>query len=203
MSPKQNHIVQAQKIFRFHGGILRTTEAIRLGIHPKTLYSMRDMNILEQLGRGLYRLTDFPPLSNQDLVTVAKRVPRGVVCLISALAFHEMTTQIPHQVDLAMERGAEPPRLKHPPIKIYWFKGKAYSEGIKIYEIDTISVKVYEPEKTVADCFKFRNKIGLDIALEALKAWRDRKNSNIDKLMYYARICRIEKVIQPYLEAIL
>ena len=180
-----------------------TPTALTGGIHPRTLYAMRDAGVLERLSRGLYRLADLPPLSNQDLVTVALKAPGGVVCLISALAFHEITTQIPHVVHLAMQRGAESPRLTHPPIRIYWFKGKAFSEGIEIHKVDGFQVRIYNAEKSVVDCFKYRNKIGLDVAIEALRLCWQRKHPTVDKLMHFARICRVEKVMRPYLEAIL
>ena len=194
---------RAIKVFRRHGGVLRTSEAIRLGIHPRTLYAMRDAGVLECLSRGLYRIADLPHLSNPDLVAVALKVPTGVICLISALAYHELTTQIPHEVYLALPRGAEPPRLDHPPIRIFWFTGKAFAEGIDTHEVDGVPVRIYGVEKTLADCFKYRNKIGLDTAVEALKAYVSGRRIDIDKLMVYARTCRVEKVMRPYLEALL
>ena len=194
---------RAIKVFRRHGGVLRTSEAIRLGIHPRTLYAMRDAGVLECLSRGLYRIADLPHLSNPDLVAVALKVPTGVICLISALAYHELTTQIPHEVYLALPRGAEPPRLDHPPIRIFWFTGKAFAEGIDTHEVDGVPVRIYGVEKTLTDCFKYRNKIGLDTAVEALKGYVSGRRIDIDKLMVYARICRVEKVMRPYLEALL
>ncbi len=202
MSKNREHFKKAKAIFQRHGGALRTGEAIRCGIHPRTLYAMRDAGIVEQLSRGLYRLAELPPLSNQDLVTVSLRVPNGVMCLISALAFHELTTQIPHEVYIALERGSEAPRLEHPPLRVYWFTGRAFTEGFRSYEVDGVPVRVYDPEKTIADCFKYRNKLGLDVAIEALRIWRRRKDYSIERLMGRARICRVERLIRPYLEAI-
>ena len=194
----------AKQVFRRQGGVLRTSEAIRLGIHPRTLYAMRDAGILERLSRGLYRLADLPPLGNPDWVVVAMRVPSGVICLISVLAWHELTTQIPHEVYLALPRGAEPPRLVHPPIRVFWFTGKAFSEGIETQEVDgVVSVRICGVEKTLADCFKYRNKIGLDTVVEALKRYVSSRRVQIDKLMAFARICRVEKVMRPYLKALL
>jgi predicted transcriptional regulator of viral defense system len=115
----QRAFAEATAVFREHGGVLRTMEAVRLGVHPRTLYAMRDEGAVEQLGRGLYRLADLPPLGNPDRVAVACRVPQGVLCLLSALAVHEITTQIPHEVYLALKRGAEPPRLEHPPVRVF------------------------------------------------------------------------------------
>ncbi len=140
--------------------------------------------------------------SNTDLVHVALRIPKGVVCLISALSFHALTTQIPRQVHIALPIDAEKPRLEYPPLRIFWLSKKAYSAGIENRELDGISVKIYGIEKTIADCFKFRNKIGLNVALEALRDYRKREGFNIDTLLHYARINRVERVIKPYLEAI-
>ncbi len=202
-SDKNASFEKAIRVFRRHGGVLRTSEAIRHGIHPRTLYAMRDAGVLERLSRGLYRLADLPPLSNPDLVAVARRAPTGVMCLISALAYHELTTQIPHEVYVALPRGAEPPRLDHPPVRIFWFTGEAFAEGIDTHEVDGVSVRIYGAEKTLADCFKYRNKIGLETAVEALKGYVSSRHVDVDKLMGYARICRVEKVMRPYLEALL
>jgi predicted transcriptional regulator of viral defense system len=119
------------------------------------------------------------------------------------LAFHELTTQIPHEVHIALPRGAEEPRLEYPPIRIYRFTGKAYTEGVETLRLDGTTVRIYSIEKTLADCFKFRNKIGLDTVLEAVRFYRERKRVNVDELMRYAAICRVKKVIRPYLEALL
>jgi len=199
----QNTFEKAKKLFRDRGGMLKTGEALRAGIHPRTLYEMERARILEKLNRGLYRLTDLPPLGNPDLVTVALKVPSGIICLISALAYHEITTQIPHEVYIALERGAEPPRLGHPPIRIFWFSGQAFTAGMETRMIEGARVRIYSPEKTIADCFKYRNKIGLDTAIEALKLYREKKRFKGDDFMQFARVCRVEKVMRPYLEALL
>ena len=194
---------RAVGIFKKHGGILLTAQALRAGIHPGTLYAMRDSGALEVISRGVYRLANSPPLVNPDLVTVATRVPGGVICLISALTFHELTTQIPHEVHVALPRGAEEPRLDHPPIKTYRFSGEAFTKGVEAHELDGVSVRIYSSEKTLADCFKFRNQVGLDTVVEAIRFYRERRNIKVDDLMRYAGICRVKKIIRPYLEAIL
>ena len=196
------NVEHAKQLFEKHGGALRTSKAIRLGIHPRTLYRMRDEGMLEQLERGLYRLAELPPLGDPDLVAVALKVPRGVICLVSALAYHELTTQVPHEVHLALPRGAEPPRLRQPPVRVFWFAGPAFAQGIETHKVDNFSVRIYSLEKTLADCFKYRNKIGLDVAVEALRLYRNQRRPRIDELMRYARICRVEKIIRPYLEAL-
>jgi predicted transcriptional regulator of viral defense system len=194
---------RARSIFLRSGGTLRTSDAIRKGIHPRTLYAMRDAGMLERLARGLYRLADLPPLGNQDLVSVALKIPRGVICLVSSLAFHGMTTQIPHEVYVALERGAEPPRLKHPPVRVFWLSGRGFSDGVEVHVLDGTNVRIYSPAKTVVDCFKYRNKIGLDVALEALRSYRESKVFRVDELMQLAKVCRVDRVIRPYVEAVL
>lgn len=163
---------------------------------------MREQGIVEQLSRGQYRLADLPPLSRPDLVTVAAKVPAGILCLISALAYHEITTQIPHEVHIVLPHGAEPPRLQHPPVRVFWFTGRSFTEGIATHKADGMRLRVYSPEKTLADCFKYRNKLGLDTVLEALRLYRSRKRPKVDELLKFARVCRVEKVVRPYLEAV-
>ena len=189
-------------LFRKHGGILRASDAIALGIHPRTLYRLRDENRLVAVSRGLYRLADLPEFSEPDMIPVATRIPQAVICLISALALHEITTEIPHEVSIALPRTVKRPRLDYPPLRVFWFSGEALTAGVEEHKIDGVTLKVYGPEKTVADCFKFRNKIGLDVAIEALKLCRERKRSTPRTLLHYARICRVERIMRPYLEAL-
>lgn len=184
-------------------GLVRTKEVIKAGIHPRILYEMLEEGIIEKLSRGLYRLVELPPLGNPDIVSVCKRVPNGVICLISALAFHEITTQIPHEVYLAVSRNAIVPKIDYPPVRVFRFSGNAYSEGIEIKKVDCISVRIYGSAKTLADCFKYRNKIGLEVAVEALKRYRDTKHFSVEEMLYFARTCRVENVMRPYLEALL
>jgi predicted transcriptional regulator of viral defense system len=194
---------EAMALFRRQGGMLRTSDALRLGIHPRTLYALRDAGALVRLARGLYRLAELPPLSNPDLTIVALKIPRAVVCLVSALAFHELTTQIPRAVDIAVESGSRRPRLGYPPLRIFWFSGQAWSEGVESHRLDGAPVCVYAPEKSVADSFKFRRRLGLDLAIEALRAYRQRPGFDVDRLLHYARVCRVEQVMTPYLETLL
>ncbi|MCY2924181.1 MAG: type IV toxin-antitoxin system AbiEi family antitoxin domain-containing protein [Planctomycetota bacterium] len=196
-------IEKARRVFQTHGGILRTREAMAAGIHPRTLYGMRETGTIEAVARGVFRLADLPPLSEPDLVAAAIRVPRGVVCLISALAFHEMTTQVPHEIHLALPRTARNPEMAYPPLRIYRFAGVAFEAGIETHKVDAVALRVYSPEKTLADCFKYRNKIGLDVAVEALRFYRRRPKASIKQVLHYAAICRVERVIRPYLEAVL
>jgi predicted transcriptional regulator of viral defense system len=178
------------------------SEAIALGIHPRTLYLLRDSNRLVSVSHGLYRLADLPELAEPDLIPVTTLVPQSVVCLISALAFHGITSEIPHEAYIALPRSVKRPRLNYPPLRIFWFSGTALIVGIEQHRIDGVPIKIYGPEKTVADCFKFRHKIGLDVAIEALKLCRERKGSTPRTLLHYARICRVERILRPYLEAL-
>ncbi len=196
-------LAKAIAVFRTNGGIMRMANAVQAGVHRNTLYAMRDAGVIEQLSRGLFRLADAPPLANPDLVTVARRVPRGVVCLISALALHDLTTQIPHEVWLAVPRDSEPPRVDYPPVRVFRYADNAFAEGIETKKMDDTPLRVYGREKTLADCFKYRNKIGLDTAVEALKRYKQQGRINADALMRYAHICRVANVMRPYLEAVL
>ena len=194
---------KVEQFLRQTGGMFRTRQAIAAGIHPRTLYALRDSGRIELLERGLYRLAELPPLGNPDLVVVAAKVPSGIVCVISALALHEITTQVPHEVHVALSKGAEPPRLKHPPLRLYRFSGRAFSEGVETHTLDGVGVRVYSPEKTLADCFKLRNHVGVDVCLEALRLYKTRKKIRTEDLLHFARVCRVENLMRPYLEAIL
>ncbi len=202
-APSRKVQESVRRLCRRQGGTIRTSQLLRAGIHPRDVYALRDAGFLEPLARGLYRLAGLPPLSNPDLVTVALKVPESVVCLVSALAFHQLTTQIPHEVSIAVPRGTEAPRLRFPPIRVFWFSRSAMTEGIEVHELDGAKVRVFGPEKTLADCFKYRNKIGLEVALEALKLFRGRRRMKVDLLLKYAALCRIERIMRPYIEAIL
>lgn len=194
----------ARELFAKHGGMLRTSKAIRLGIHPRTLYELRDTGEIETVGRGLYRLANAPPLTAPDWVTVALRAPQAVICLISALAHHGLTTQIPHAIDLALPSHSQVPRLGGLPIRVFWYSEPAYSAGVQVTNIDGVPIRIYSPEKTIADCFKYRNKVGLDITVEALRTYREKhKRLNRRALLHFAQVCRVEKIMRPYLEAIL
>ncbi len=182
--------------------MLRMSEALRAGIARRTLYAMRDSGQLEQVSRGLYRLTELSDLAYPDLVAVSRRIPNGVICLISALAFHDVTTQIPNSVDIAIERGRRKPQIEYPPVDVYHFTGDAFTQGVEQHTLDGEQVSIYGVEKSIADLFKFRNKIGLDVAMEALKNWRRRPGIKFDTLLRYSRICRVANVMRPYLEAL-
>ncbi len=191
------------RLIQEQGGQIRTREALKAGIHPRTLYQLRDEGVLLLCRVASTVWPMLQPLSSPDLVTVALRAPQAVVCLVSALAFHEMTTQIPHAVDISLPKGAETPRIAHPPISVHRFSGHSFLAGIETHRIDGVAVRIYGPEKTLADCFKFRNKLGTDVVLEALRFYKARKPFRVDDLLKYARICRMERIMRPYLETLI
>lgn len=188
---------QAKAVFRKRGGILRMSEAVRAGIHRDTLNWMVEQGELEKLSRGLYQLGDAEPLPHPDLAVVAAKAPEGVICLISALAYHELTPQIPHEVYLAIDRNAKAPRIDDPPVRSFRFSGSAFTAGIETHDLGPLKLRVYSREKTLADCFKFRSKIGLDTCVEALRAYRLKRGFNSDALLRYAAVCRVTNVMRP------
>jgi len=194
-----NHAVE---VFQKHGGLLRTKEALELGIHPRTLYRLRDQGVVDQISRGIYRLASLPELAHPDLVTVALRVPRAVVCMVSALSYHDATGEVPHEVQIALPRGTKTPQLDHPPLRVFRFSGPALAQGVEVVQLDGVDVRIYSLAKTVVDCFRFRNKLGADVAIEALDEAIRRKAVRPSEILQYARGCRVESVILPYLEAI-
>ncbi len=187
--------------FRRAGGVLRTGQAIRAGVHPRDLYALREAGAVGLVSRGVYRLADLPPLAEPDLVTVAARVPRAVIAVVSALYFHKLTTQIPHAVSVALPKGTSRPRLDWPPLRVYWFSGAMFADGIEMHERDGVTLKVYSAAKTVADCFRLRNRLGIDVAVEALRNGLDERRFTPAELLSAARTCRVANVVRPYLEA--
>jgi predicted transcriptional regulator of viral defense system len=192
---------RAIEIIRKNGGLIRTHEALAIGIHRRTLYGLRDEGTLVPISRGLFQLADQDIPAQVNLVEVSKRVPKGVVCLISALAFHELTSQIPHSVWLAIDRKARKPKIDYPPVRVFFFSNKAFTGGIETHQIMEHDVRIYSAPKTVIDCFRWRKAVGLDVAIEAAKEYLKWQESSPAKLMEYAKVCKVEKVVRPYLEA--
>ncbi len=194
---------EAIQIFRDAGGILKMSDALRLGIHRRELYWLRDTGKLEVISRGLYRLIEMPEPSLPDFIPVAKKIPNGVICLISALAFHEMTSQIPHFIYVALPHKAHKPSISYPPMRYFWYTETLLTTGVQEYSMDGCRFKIFDIEKTLIDCVKFRNKIGWDIVLEALKLyWRSGK-PNLDKLFSYAKMFRVHRFLKPIMETII
>jgi predicted transcriptional regulator of viral defense system len=183
-------------------GLLRTRDVDLAGASRSMLAQLVQDGQLQRVSRGLYALPDRPASEHQSLTEVAVKSPRGVICLISALRFHELTTQQSSEVWLAIPHKAHAPKIDYPPLRIVHMSGDAMDQGVETVIVAGTSVSVFNVAKTVADCFKFRNKIGLDVALEALReAWQG-KRANMDELWRYAEICRVGKVMRPYMESL-
>lgn len=181
--------------------VQRMRDLESLGISRPRVRSLVDQGILEKASRGLYVLRSADVSENRTLAEVGKKVPHGVICLLSALRFHDLTTQSPHQVWVALERSAWTPKVDHISLKIVRYSGEAFEEGHQEHLIEGVPVRITSPAKTVADCFKYRNKIGLDVALEALREVRRKRLCTMEELMHFARICRVANVMKPYLES--
>jgi len=183
-------------------GALSAAEAARLGIHSQVLSRLVEDGSLERVGRGRYRHPDAPLTEHHGLALVASVAPEGVVCLLSAMSFHGVGTQLPTGVWIALDRRSRKPALEWPPVRVFRFGGKALTAGVETHTLEGIPVKVYSLAKTVADLFKYRNKVGVDVAVEALKeAWREGR-LDMGQLNRFARICRVERVMRPYLETV-
>ncbi len=183
-------------------GLLRPSDLAELGIPRVYLTRLTTEGKLAKTGRGLYRLAEATLSENEGLAIVAARAPQAVFCLLTALQFHGLTTQLPRQAWIALPKGSHAPRMDYPPLKLIQYTGDAFTQGIETHQSDQVDIRVYSVAKTVADCFKHRNKIGLDVALEALKDARSQKKASADDLWRYAKICRVANVMRPYLEAI-
>ncbi|MCP4621988.1 MAG: transcriptional regulator [bacterium] len=201
MENRGNKIKQLLELTR-HLGIVSTAEVRSQGIHHDYLRQLCAEGKLVRVGRGLYMLPDAEVTAHYGLAQASKAVPKGIICLLSALRFHEIGTEAPHEVWMAIDRRAARPRVKHPKMRIVRYSGKALTEGVDEYNVEGVPVRIYDPAKTVADCFKYRNKIGLDVALDALRDVIRKRKCTTDNLWYYAKICRITNTIRPYMEAI-
>lgn len=200
MKTKREELLKA---FRHNKGILRFSAMLKSGFHRLEIKSLVDSGEVEKIGRGIYRLKSAPSFSNPDLVTVALKAPKGVICLISALFYHQVTDEIPRKVDVAIPRGPWANKIDYPPVRYFRFSEKAWKAGIETHTIDGHPVKIYSLAKTIADCFKFRNKIELSVAREALKTAIAEKKIKPQDIFRYAQICRVDKIVRPYLEALL
>ena len=183
-------------------GLVRVRDAQAHGVHPEYLRRLASRGELARVGRGLYALPDAEITELHSLAEVAVRFPRGVICLLTALRVHDLGTQNPKAIWLAIDRKAALPRLKYPPLRIVRFSKPALTQGIEERRVEGVLVRLTTPARTVVDCFKYRNKIGLDVALEALRALRRRKDFKVDELWKYATLQRVARVMKPYLEAI-
>ncbi len=193
-----------QKIMRYVGkhGLVRPREIGAIGLPRGYLVRLHRQGKLNRPGRGIYTLPDANVTEHHSYAAVAKRVPEAVICLLSALAFHEITTQSPASVWIALRKGARTPAVVSPTLRIVRLSGPSQTEGIEDHKIEGVHVRVYSAAKTVADCFKFRNKIGLDVAIEALKDCLRQKKASINEIYRHAKICRVSNVLRPYMEAL-
>ena len=184
------------------GGILRPRDLRSKGLPTDYLWRLHQKEKLEKVGRGMYAIPGAGLSEHQTIVQAALRVPHGVACLLSALRFHDLTTQSPFEIWMAIDGKARSPKEDIIPLRIVRFSGKALTAGVETHSIEGVKVRVYNPAKTVADCFKYRNKIGLDVAIEALRdCWR-KKRVTTNQLWHYAKVCRVARVMRPYLESL-
>jgi predicted transcriptional regulator of viral defense system len=181
---------------------LRSRELVDAGFTRTELSRMVASGRLQRMARGLYAAPDYQPGEHQALAAVAKRAPRALFCLLTALRFHQLTTQAPHEVWIAIGNKAHAPRLDYPPVRAVRYSEESLVVGVEQHRAEEVLIRVTSVAKTVADCFKFRNKIGTDVALEALREARRSKKVSVDELWRYAKINRVANVIQPYLEAV-
>ena len=182
--------------------IIRSKDAFALGVPRNYLSRFVQKGLLKKVGHGLYTSTSSPSTEHLSLIEAAYKVPNGIICLLSALQFHKFTTQAPHQVWMAIDVKAWAPRITSPATRFVRMSGPALHFGAKEHPVRGGTLKVYTPAKTVADCFKFRNKIGMDIALEALRECRRLKKASMDELWAAAKVCRVANIIRPYLESL-
>ncbi len=180
--------------------VLRPRDLVAHGLPGNYLARLYQRGKVERVGRGLYMLPDADITRHHSLVEAAQAAPNGVICLLSALNYHGLTTQAPFAVWLAIDNKAHRPRLDTPPLRIVRFSGEALTAGIQTEQIEGVTVRIYNPAKTVADCFKYRHKIGLDVALEALKDCYDQRQCRVAELWHYAEICRVTTIMKPYME---
>ena len=183
-------------------GVLRGRDLTKQGVSRQRVQRLIAQGELIRIGRGLYARPDATMTENHTLAQVGARVPQGVICLASALQFHQLTTQNPWQVWLLIERHARAPHLDYPPLRVLRAGGEAFTEGVEEHILEGVVVRVTSAAKTVADCFKYRSKIGLDVALEALRDCLSHRCADRATLHHFARVCRVERVMQPYMEAL-
>ena len=183
-------------------GVLRPRDVEAIGIPREYLLRLLRQGVLVRSGRGLYRLADAPVTEHHSLAEVGKRVPDSTICLLSALVFHGLTTQLPAEVWLALPAGRRAPKVDTVHLRVVRFTGRALTEGREVHKLEGVPVQIYSPAKTIADCFKFRNKIGLDVAIEALRICLAKRAASVRDIRHFAEICRVARVIRPYLEAI-
>jgi predicted transcriptional regulator of viral defense system len=197
-SSKVNEIIELVR----RAGIMRPRDLDSYGIPREYFRRLYVEGIIDKIGRGLYTLKNTNITEHHSLVEACKKIPHGTICLLSALHFHELTTQLPFEVWIAIDNKARKPKQEKLALRVVRFSRDALNAGVEEHIIENVRIRVYNPAKTVADCFKYRNKIGLDVALEALRDCWDKKQCNMDQLWEYAQICRVSNVMRPYMESL-
>ena len=200
----QANDTQTQRVLELASqrGMLRASHLQELGIARVVLSRLTASGQLERVGRGVYRLPERQGAEHESLATIAVKVPQAVFCLLTALQIHGLTTQLPRQVWIAMPQGSHAPKMDYPHVKMVQFSGDAYAQGIEVVQADQVALRVYGVAKTVADCFKHRNTVGLDVALEALRETLSNQRASADDLWRFAKVCRVANVMRPYLDAL-
>jgi predicted transcriptional regulator of viral defense system len=189
--------------FKKHGGVVRFSAIIKAGFHPDTLKVLEKEGKIEKVTRGLYRVSGYTFGPYPDLVIASLQAPRGIVCLVSALFFHEVTNEIPGCVDIAIPASTRANKINYPPVRFYRFSAETWNAGVEAHQVEGHKVRIYNLAKTIADCFKFRNKIGINIARDALKIAIAEKGIKPHDIMTYAKICRVVRIIKPILETMI
>ena len=199
-----NDMTQAQKVLNLATeiGTLRASDVEKIGIPRAVISRLKAEGKLLKIARGIYRRPEEISTEFESMIVIAKRVPKSVFCLLSALQFHEVTTLLPRQLWIAMPQGSHKPKIEYPPLRMIQFSGEAYTAGIEEHEHDQTKIRVYSLATTIADCFKHRNKIGLDVAIEALKEVREKDRVSVDEIWNYSKVCRVTNIIRPYLEVL-
>ncbi len=189
-----------KKIFNNNKGFAKTKDMVSAGIHTRQIKQFRDSGWIIRIRRGLYRLASYQ-VSNQSFVDAATLIPKGVICLTSALSYYDLTTFIPSVISIAIPRDTRRPSVEYPPIDFYYFSKNQFTLGKTEIRIDNHIVRIYDKEKTICDCFRYRNKIGIDIVKEALSEYLKRNDRNLQKLLKYAEVCRTKPIIETWLQA--
>ncbi len=200
METKQKLLIE---FIKKRGGFAKYSDLIKTGFYKAVIGHALDTKQIERISRGVYRLAEIPDISHPDFVAVSLMIPRGVICLITALSFHEVTDEIPHYTDVAIPAQSRSKEIQDPPIRFYRFSQKSWEAGIEEHDIDGHKIRVYSLAKTLADCFKFRNQIGMDVARSALKNAFEQKKVSHREIMKYAPICRVTNIVKPILETLI
>ena len=198
MKAKQKKII---KVFKVHNGYARSKDILTEGIHSRDIKKIVDEGKVIRVKKGLYRIAETPVISNRSFIDLACAVPEGVICLLSALSYYQLTTFNPSIISMAIHRKSWRPKIEYPPVEFYYFSTKQFESGIDEIKINGQTVRIYGPEKTICDCFRYRNKLGTDIAKEGLSEYLNRKDRDLEKLLEYAEICRIKPLLQTWLTA--